>query len=59
MAHTINQAGVVESILMQQRLEVSGDLFLVLPVPHGLFHVLEHLDDLDIRAAVFGALQGT
>lgn len=56
MADAVDQTGVVECVLVEQACEVTADFFIVFPVVYFFFHFLEHLDNLDICAAVAGAL---
>ena len=57
MTHTVNQTGMIECILVQEPAEILSDLLLVLPVVHPLLHIVKHLNNLDIRAAVLRPLQ--
>ena len=56
MADAVDQTGVVECVLVEQACEVTADFFIIFPVVYFFFHFLEHLDNLDICAAVAGAL---
>ena len=56
MADAVDQTGVVECVLVEQACEVTADFFIVFPVVYLFFHFLEHLDNLDICAAVAGTL---
>ena len=56
MADAVDQTGMVECVLVEQACEVTADFFIVFPVVYFFFHFLEHLDNLDICAAVAGAL---
>ena len=56
MADAVDQTGVVECVLVEQACEVTSDFFIVFPVVYLFFHFLEHLDNLDICAAVAGTL---
>ena len=59
MAHAVDQSCVVEGLPVKEPAQINGYLLLVGPVPDLLFHFLEHLNHLDVGAAVAGALQGT
>ena len=59
MAHAVDQARMVEGLPVQEAVQIMSDLVLVRPVLYLRLHILKHLDHLDVRAAVAGALQGT
>ncbi len=54
MSHAIDKTRMVKGVLVQKLLKVAGNLILVSPVPDFPLHLLEHLDNLDISAAVAG-----
>ena len=57
VTHAVNKARAVERLLVQQRTQIARYLFLIGPVLDLLFHVLDHLHDLYVGAAVAGALE--
>ena len=57
VAHAVDQALVVECLLVQDLAEVVLDLVLVGLVADGLADVVDHLHHLDVGAAVLGAFQ--
>ena len=58
MSHTVDQTGAVVCLLPQDLGEIVGYLTLVFPVCHVRLDVVQHLDDLDVCAAVTGSLEG-
>ena len=56
MADAVDQTGMVERVFIEQACEVTADFFIVFPIVNFFFHFLEHLDNLDICAAVTGTL---
>ena len=59
MPHIIDQAGLIEGLLIEQRAQVSTDLLFIGIIGDVLFHVFKHVHNLDIGTAVAGTLQGT
>ena len=57
VAHAVDEAGPVERLLVEQAVQVVRDLLVVLPVGEVLAQVVEHADDLEVRAAVARALE--
>ena len=58
MTHTVDEAAVVKGLLGKDLLEVGARLVGVGPVVQMALDILDHLNDLDVCAAVPGAFQG-
>ena len=58
MTEAIDQTGFVKDLSVQKVTQILLYLSLICPVPDLFLHVREHLDDLDIGAAVTGPLEG-
>ena len=58
MAHAVDEAAVVKGLLIEDFPQVMAGLLRVGPVGQVALDVLDHLDDLDVGAAVTGPLQG-
>ena len=59
MTHSVDNSGTVKSILMEDLLEISEDLIIVVPVRNAPLKFFEHLDNHDVRTAVFRSLERT
>ena len=57
MSHSVNQPTFIKCLLCQNLLQISADLFLILPILYVLFDILYHLNDLDVCPAVFRPFQ--
>ena len=52
MSDPVDQSPFVKGFLVQQFPQIVGYLLLIFVICHVFFHVLEHLDHLDVGAAV-------
>ena len=57
MSHTIDQATSVKCFFMKKVFQICTNFLFIFPVTDFFLHILEHLNNLDIRTAMFRAFQ--
>ena len=57
MSHAVDQSRMVKGFLVQEFFQVGSHFFFIFPVFQNGHHLIKHLYDFDIGAAVAGTLQ--